>query len=113
MAVITEPSGSIYLDSNIFIYALEGSGRYRNAVERLFGDPGGLLATITSELTIGECLIGAGFSELAALYLDLLGDEEVVRTVPVTRSIIEAAARFGKESGAKLGDAIHVATAVA
>ncbi len=111
--MIRKPSGPIYLDSNVFIYAVEGSSRYRSAVERLFEVPGGPSATTTSELTIGECLIGAGSPELAALYLDLLGDEEVVRTVPVTRSIIEAAARYGKESGTKLADAIHIATAVA
>jgi predicted nucleic acid-binding protein len=107
-----EISGEIYLDSNVFIYAMEGSDRYRRAVEILLEKTGGRFVSTTSELTIGECLIGAASPQLIALYLDLLNDGETVRTWPITRSIIESAAELGRELGVKLADAIHIATAL-
>jgi predicted nucleic acid-binding protein len=112
LAVTAEISGEIYLDSNVFIYAMEGSDRYRRAVESLLEKAGGTFVSTTSELTIGECLIGAASPQLIALYLDLLNDGETVRTWPITRSIIESAAELGRELGVKLVDAIHVATAL-
>jgi predicted nucleic acid-binding protein len=110
--VTVEISGEIYLDSNVFIYAMEGSDRYRRAVEILLEKTGGRFVSTTSELTIGECLIGAASPQLIALYLDLLNDGETVRTWPITRSIIESAAELGRELGVKLADAIHIATAL-
>ena len=101
-----------YLDSNVFIYALEGSERYSEAVARLLERLGDPPTAVTSELTIGECLIGAASDELAALYLDVLSNEDVVRTIPVTRAIVEMGARHGRRSGVRLVDAIHIATAV-
>jgi predicted nucleic acid-binding protein len=112
LAVTVEISGEIYLDSNVFIYAMEGSDRYRRAVEILLEKTGGRFVSTTSELTIGECLIGAASPQLIALYLDLLNDGETVRTWPITRSIIESAAELGRELGVKLADAIHIATAL-
>ncbi len=51
-------SGRVYLDTNIFIYALEGYPTFRAVLTTLFAalDRGDLVA-VTSELTLAEALV--------------------------------------------------------
>ncbi|MFL5259311.1 MAG: type II toxin-antitoxin system VapC family toxin [Hyphomicrobiales bacterium] len=97
-------------DANVFIYAVEGSEAYQNAIRRLLSGADGTFQIITSELTIGECLIGAA-PDLTRIYLELFSNQAAVQLEPVTRIIIEHAAELGGRLALKLPDAIHVVTA--
>ena len=50
--------GRVYLDANVFIYALAGFPDFKDVLAELFGaiDSGSILA-ITSELTLAEVLV--------------------------------------------------------
>jgi predicted nucleic acid-binding protein len=49
--------GKVYLDTNVFIYAVEAVAEYRAAVETLFGlIEDSAVSAVTSELTLAEAL---------------------------------------------------------
>lgn len=110
------PSAVVYLDTNVFIFALEGAAPFASGLADLFAsiDTGGVMA-VTSELTLAEVLVRPFEIE----------DDEAVRTFelalssrsglsvePVDRAILRTSAKVRAELGGKLPDAIHIATAV-
>ena len=109
------PAGTLYLDANIFIYALEAvepwaevTGRLLSAIEA------GRFEAVTSELTLAECLVKPlelGRSEIAATYSALLQTRPGLAVVPIERLVLEEAARLRAEHRVPLADAIHMATA--
>jgi predicted nucleic acid-binding protein len=108
-------SGRIYLDTNIFIYALEGYPVFRTVLTTLFNalDRGELMA-VTSELTLAEVLVKPlldRHAERQAAYLQVLQPSPSLHMAPVSRDVLLAAARLRAETGLKLPDAIHAATA--
>jgi predicted nucleic acid-binding protein len=108
-------SGRIYLDTNIFIYALEGYPTFRAVLTTLFDalDRGKLVA-VTSELTLAEALVKPlldRHAERQAAYLQVLQPSTSLHMAPVSRDVLLAAARLRAETGLKLPDAIHAATA--
>jgi predicted nucleic acid-binding protein len=108
-------SGRIYLDTNIFIYALEGYPIFRSVLTTLFNalDRGELTA-VTSELTLAEVLVKPlldHHAERQAAYLQALQPSTSLQIVPVSRDILIAAARLRADANLKLPDAIHAATA--
>ena len=119
MGVATLPTGSrLYLDANVWIYALEGYAAYAATLTALFVriDTGELTA-ITSQLTLAEVLVKP-FADhnvaLQELYLEALQARPTLRIVPVTREILIAAARLRAQHPAlKMPDALHAATALA
>lgn len=106
-----------YLDSNVFIYALEGFLEFAEICRGiLLGLDQGLITCTTSELTLAEVLVHPFMKNDAAIlgsYRDLVRDQEHLSLRPVTRSILEESARIRAEVGGTLPDAIHVATALA
>lgn len=118
MALLADlPSGKVYLDTNVFIYAVEAVPEYAAAIETLFGriDDRSLVA-VTSELTLGEVLakpFEVGRQDIAATYEDMLTPSAWLSVLPVERSILIRAARIQSQLALRLPDAIHVATAVA
>ena len=104
----------VYIDSNIFIYAIDGSGELKTKakarLEQLVAEGFHLHS---SEIAIGECLRGVDRSkeEPARQFMTMLENQAFVTLAPVTRRIIERAAAIGAEFRLKLVDAIHVATA--
>lgn len=107
-------SGRIYLDTNIFIYALEGYPIFRSVLTTLFNalDRGELTA-VTSELTLAEVLVKPlldHHAERQAAYLQALQPSTSLQIVPVSRDILIAAARLRADTNLKLPDAIHAAT---
>jgi predicted nucleic acid-binding protein len=69
---------------------------------------------VTSELTLLEVLIGPikrGNVSLQRGFKQLLLGSSQVRTVPISRSVLEHAAALRAASGLKTPDARHVATA--
>lgn len=108
-------SGRLYLDTNIFIYALEGYPVFRAVLTRLFEalDRGELTA-VTSELTLAEVLVKPlldQHAERQAAYLQALQPSTSLQLIPVSREVLIAAARLRAEGNLKLPDAIHAATA--
>lgn len=108
-------SGRIYLDTNIFIYALEGYPTFRTALATLFDalDRQELTA-VTSELTLAEALVKPFLDrsvEREAAYLRMLQSSASLQMLPVNRDVLVAAARLRADTSIKLPDAIHAATA--
>lgn len=107
----------VYLDANVFVYAVEGFAENQSFVDELFRSiDGGDVAAVTSELTLAEVLIkplATGRHDIAAVYEQLLRRSESLNVVPIDRAILVDAARHRASLGIKLPDAIHVATAVA
>lgn len=111
---------TIYIDSNVFIYAVEGTGETAAPAKKLLAHirdrrPG---HAVTSELTIAEVLSPSKRADALPLsikkrlYLDLLIWSGVIRLVPVTRSILIETADLRAANNIKLPDAIHIVTAI-
>lgn len=109
---------SVYLDSNIFIYAVEQPihiEKYSLFIRELFAyiDEGKITA-ITSELTLSEVLAGAysKFPELISIYEELIKNSDFLQVHVVDREILKHSAKLRSVSKIALADAIHVATAI-
>jgi predicted nucleic acid-binding protein len=110
----------IYLDTNVFIAAVEGwddHERYQ-ALWQLFSvseKHGSIL--ITSALSIAELLVKPltlNLEALAATYIDLLqpGTRYGLNVLPIDQDVLIGAAHIRRDDKTiKLPDAIHVATA--
>ena len=107
----------IYLDANVFIYAVEHSPEHAAFLDGLFDLlEAGEVVAVTSELTLAEVLAKPfedGRADLARLYEEMVAPSAWLSVVPVERAILVTAARLGPELGLKLPDAIHVASAAA
>ncbi len=115
MASLATLSGRLYLDTNIFIYALEGYPVFRPTLTQLFEriDRGAIQA-VTSELTLAEVLVKPLLDrsrEREAAYLQAMRPSTSLHLEPVSREILIAASHLRAEQGLKLPDAIHAATA--
>lgn len=107
----------IYLDANIFILAMESRGSLSDLlIELLIADSKEGQAFVSSELTLGELLVGSVKSnndQLMSTYENVTISNERIEIGPVTREIIRAAAWLRAAAPAlKLPDAIHIATAI-
>ncbi len=105
----------VYLDANIFIYALEDFSPVGAKLRSLFArfDRGELQA-VTSELTLAEVLVKPlrdGNTTASESYRRILQTSAALEVVPVGRDILLAAAALRAASTMKLPDAIHAATA--
>jgi predicted nucleic acid-binding protein len=103
----------IYLDANVFIYAVEGNDDIANILRKLFElfrqNRG---VGVTSELTLAEVLPKANAVQRRN-YLDLIVWSRIFDLRPVSRDILIETADYRKAAGnAKLPDAIHVVTAI-
>jgi len=106
----------VYVDTNVLIPAMEGTGDDASQVARLI-DLGARakLELITSEMTLSEVLvvpIRRDDDILVDAYLTLLMREPVFTLVPVTRDILVESSRIRARGTEKLPDSVHVATAV-
>ena len=107
----------VYLDANLFIYAVEGFHKYAALCDRIFRSIEEMkIHAVTSELTLAEVLVlplRNGDTRTIALYEDLIKDRFDLKIAPVSRAVLRSAAAIRAASGLKLPDAIHVATAQA
>lgn len=79
----------IYLDTNIFIYAIESGNRWTENLRDMFEaiDDRAIRAT-TSDITLAEVLmkrIAAGVDDLVAIDDDLLKPGSLIEILPVDR----------------------------
>jgi predicted nucleic acid-binding protein len=109
--------GRTYFDANIFIYAIETPLPYaeaaRSMVERLMAEA---QIPVTSEYTLAECLVGARKARHGALedvYITHFANPLAVECHSLTRELLIEAARLAGDTGMRLADTIHIATAVA
>lgn len=104
-----------YLDSNIFIYFLEGHADYAEPLTALFDRIGsGALQAVTSQLTLAEVLVKPLRDQNSALYAQCLlfiRSREGLRVSPIDQHCLLEAARLRAGSGFRLPDAIHIAAA--
>ena len=109
---------SLYLDSNVFIYAFEGrSGALRDAASRVVrGVFAGENPGYTSVLTRAEVLVrplGQRQTELADRYRRLLATSGPFEVESVESHVADLAAEFRADyPSLKLPDALHLATAI-
>lgn len=102
----------IYVDSNIFIYAVDGDAQVgAKAVGLLEALEAGPVQVVISSLVRAECLVGSwktGRSQDRDLFTLLL---ETPVSVPLSDRVVELAAQIAGQNGIKLADAIHLAAA--
>lgn len=107
---------TLYLDANVFIYAVELFPAYERVSREVLGVlDAGKANGITSALTLAEILPGCLKSKNAdgeRAYLGMISNRPHFQVVPVSEDILIHAARIRANSTLKLLDAIHVATAV-
>jgi predicted nucleic acid-binding protein len=106
----------IYLDTNLFIPAVEGRGPLRDVIGKLLGmadENAGLF--VTSELTLAEVLVvpfEKNQENVIATYLELIHSRPGLDVISVDREILVLAARIRAGSKrTRLPDAIHLAPA--
>jgi predicted nucleic acid-binding protein len=108
-------SWPVYIDTNIFIYALEGYPIYVNELTELFRAIDDATAqAVTSELTLAEALVQplkTGNLTLQGVYERAIQSGGGLSVVSVSRNVLRDAARLRTVTGLKLPDAIHGATA--
>src|SRR4051812_295132 len=103
----------IYVDSNVFIYAVEGHPEIADPLEELLDlfrtKPG---FAVTSELTLAEVLARADVVRRRD-YIDLIVESGVFRLCSISRDILVETAQYRRTMGMpKLLDSIHVVTVI-
>ncbi len=118
MGLLEAIQGNIcYLDTNIWIYALEGFPAYAPALTELLTQiDQGNLQGITSELTLAETLVRPlqlGNQQQQLMYQQAIANAPHLSIIPVRRDLLIQAAKLRATTKLKLPDAIHAATALA
>ena len=116
-SLILPTDGLIYVDAQIFIYTVEKHPVYFSVLNTLWATvASGAVEVVSSELILMETLVGAyrrGDDTLEADY-ELFFGYPGIHLIPITRSILKAAARLrGTITTLRTPDALHAATAEA
>lgn len=116
MGILTTLQAPVYLDTNVWIYALEGYPALVQPLTELFtAIDRGDISAVTSELTLAEVLVKPfmdGSPERQAAYQQVIRSTSTLQVFPVSREILVEAAKLRATAQLKLPDAIHVATAL-
>ncbi|HET9918738.1 MAG TPA: PIN domain-containing protein [Ktedonobacteraceae bacterium] len=114
--LILPAEGTVYLDTNSFIYSVERIDPYRAILDTLWQTVStGQFTVITSELTLLEVLVKplkVGDATTAATFRAVLRNTPDVQMLPITQVVLEKAANLRATLNLKTPDAIHAATAV-
>jgi predicted nucleic acid-binding protein len=106
----------VYLDTNIWIYALEGYPAFVQDLTQLFQSiEQGNLSVVTSELSLAEALVKPFQNHDLAQqtnYKQLISNSHNLTVIPVSRQVLIEAAQLRASINIKLPDAIHAATAL-
>ncbi|MEH1972696.1 MAG: PIN domain-containing protein [Nostoc sp.] len=113
--LILPTSGSIYIDTSVAIYTIEGNPDYYSLMQPLWSKfYAGEIKIISSELILMEVLVVPlrnGNNSLVADYEELLLSSQV-QLIPISQSILRQYANLRATSNLKTPDAIHAATAL-
>lgn len=117
MGGVTDLTGAtVYLDTNVFVYAVEGFPEYQEFLTELFDRiERSEISAVTSELTLAEVLVKPLELErhdIVAFYDEMLQTSDHLVVAPIERTILVSAAEYRATLNISLADAIHVATAV-
>jgi len=109
---------TVYLDANVFIYAVEGFDIYRPLIEQLFDHiDSGKIKAVTSMLTLSECLVKPyreHRDSIVTVYNDCIKNSAYLAVADISRNVLAEAAKIRASSPSiKLPDAIHISTAIA
>lgn len=108
-------SATIYLDTQVIIYTVEANPNYYSLLQPLWLKfQTGEIELMTSELTLLETLVFPlrnANTILVRDYEQLLLSSEI-ELVPITQSVLRAAANLRANTNLKTPDAIHAATAI-
>ena len=114
MGAIEQLQGDrIYVDTNVWIYAMEGVDKYADFLATVFESD---MEIVTSELAIAESLVApirAQDVDKQNSYMDAIANVDNTTAIPINRRILLEAARVRSYTKLKLPDAIHAATALA
>lgn len=106
----------VYLDANIFIYALEGVQPWAVVLHEIFASlEAGEWQAVTSKLSVAECLVkpfDLNRDDLVQLYRTALSPRSHLTIASMHEEILVSAARLRAQLKFKLPDAIHAATAL-
>ncbi|MBK8455568.1 MAG: type II toxin-antitoxin system VapC family toxin [Thiofilum sp.] len=106
----------VYIDTNPFIYFVEGHPDFSEVVKPLFDlIDQEMLVVCTSHFTLTELLIKPyrdGFDELIEDYQSLLIQSEKITLLGLTQATFVNAAQLGGSQGLRTPDALHIATAL-
>jgi len=116
MGQLTIPNGAtVYADTSVFIYTIEEHPSYYNLLQPLWSQfQTEQLELVSSELTLLETLVVPTRnldSELIKTYEKLLLASRV-QLLPITQTILKAAAQLRATTNLKTPDAIHAVTAL-
>jgi predicted nucleic acid-binding protein len=115
MGSLTLPSaGAVYLDTDAIIYSVEKIDPYATLLQPLWlAAQAGQFTILSSDLALLEVLVKPlqnADSVLEHAFRALLLASREVQLLPISRSVLEAAARLRATTGIKTPDAIHAAT---
>jgi predicted nucleic acid-binding protein len=118
MGILDSPQGQkLYLDTNIWIYALEDYPEYKQDLHLLFtAIDQGQFRAVTSELTLAEVLVKPVKNQQDAIrraYETAIRPSASLQVIEISRDILIQSACLRAQSKLKLPDAIHAATALA
>lgn len=102
----------IYLDTNIFIAAVEAFNA--KALALFHAAEKGFVFLLSSEITRGELLVKPMMNDdqkLISRYDSYFDNPETLTSVPADRDVVKAAAQLSARAGLELMDAMHCATA--
>ena len=116
MGALRLPShGAVYLDTSVIIYSVERNEPYLTLLGPVWQQAeAGQFIVVCSELAIAETLvrpIREGNEDLETAFRSVFAAPEV-QLAPATRELWEDAARLRAETGLKIPDALHAATAL-
>jgi len=111
--LIVPAAGPVYVDTNALIYRVERIEPYLTVSQPLWDAlDAGRVEVVTSDLSLLEVLVKPlrdGNTSLVDLDRTVLLGTIGLTVHPVTRAILEAAARFRAQYGLRTPDAIHAA----
>ena len=113
-SLIVPAAGLVYLDANPIIYSVEKQPVYWPLLQPLWqAAKGSTIEIISSDLVLMETLIGPLKSGDAALVnaYEQLFQQAQTRLLPITHSLLRAAAQLRATTKLKTPDALHAATA--
>lgn len=117
MIRLPENISRVYLDTNIFIYLLEGEARFADPVAEIFAEADARgITLVTSDFAVCECLVGAyrrDDPELIAQYEAFFAEAaQVFEILPAQSDILARAPQLAGALRLKILDSLHVASAL-
>ncbi len=114
-SLILPTAGLVYIDANGLIYSMERIEPYRTLLEPMWQQAqDGNLSIVSSPVLVTEVLVKplqVGNTEIEMQYRELFASN-AVSLLDAPHAVFDDAARLRAETGLKIPDALHAATAL-